>query len=110
MDGWREREARRRADVRERNEWIEDANEQLGSNAEMDDYACECGDATCQAKVALTIAEYESVRADGAQFVVAVNQEDPEVEAVVEETDRFVVARVVSGSLAHIAHESDPRY
>ena len=109
MDGWREHETRGRAGIRERNEWIEDANEQLGSHAEMDDYACECGCPGCQARVGLTVPEFEAVRADGAQFVVAINHEDPEIEAVVSENERFVVVRVLLRSLAHIAHESDPR-
>ncbi|HEY2666685.1 MAG TPA: hypothetical protein VGK51_07600 [Actinomycetota bacterium] len=115
MDGWREHEARRRAGIRERNEWTEEANVHLGSHAptdppaEADDYACECGCPGCQEKVGLTIPEYEAVRAEGAQFVVAVNHEDPEIEAVATKNDRFVVVRVLVRSLARIARERDPR-
>jgi hypothetical protein len=109
MDGWREREARRRTGIRERNEWIQVANEQLGSHAEVDGYVCECGAPGCLARVALTVPEYEAVRVGGAQFLVATDHQDPEIEAVVMEDDRFVVVRVLVPSLARIVRESDPR-
>ena len=53
--------------------------------------------------------EYEAVRVGGAQFLVATDHQDPEIEAVVMEDDRFVVVRVLVPSLARIVRESDPR-
>ena len=57
----------------------------------------------------LTVPEYEAVRVAGAQFLVATDHQDPEIEAVVMEDDRFVVVRVLVPSLARIVRESDPR-
>ena len=71
-------------------------------------FVCECGSADCATTVQLTIAEYEHVRADPAQFVVTPGHEIPEVEDVVEQHERYDVVRKHAHE-AQIAIDTDPR-
>ena len=59
--------------------------------------------------IAITIAEYESVRADPRQFAVARGHVMADVERVVAETDRYVVVAKREGTPAAVAIEEDPR-
>jgi len=70
---------------------------------------CECGRASCDRVVAISIAEYEAVRADATHFVVTAKHQEPEIEDVVLETDRYVVVAKKPGDPAAIAREADPR-
>jgi hypothetical protein len=54
---------------------------------------CECGRRRCPARLQLTAAEYEAVRADASRFVVAQGHEFAEAEDVVEEHEGYVVVR-----------------
>jgi hypothetical protein len=55
-------------------------------------YLCECGEKSCLARVELTPAEYEAVRAHPARFFVVPGHEDLTAgEVVVEQHDRFTV-------------------
>lgn len=71
-------------------------------------FVCECGIADCAATVQLTIAEYEHVRADPAQFVVTPGHEIPEVEDIVEQHERYDIVRKHAHE-AQIAIDTDPR-
>jgi hypothetical protein len=56
----------------------------------------------------LTLAEYETVRADPASFVVAPGHELPEIEDVVRQTDRFQIVRKHDDA-ARLAAARNPR-
>jgi hypothetical protein len=72
------------------------------------DLACECMDETCTDRITMTIAEYESVRADSNEFFVLPGHVVPEVEEVSrEEADYVVVAKIGAG--ARVAAKLDPR-
>jgi hypothetical protein len=104
------------ADARERNEALfREVNERIedvGTTFVPDDqpmeFLCECDDRDCVEKVSATRAEYEAIRAVGTHFVVLPGHEDPGVEHVVHQTERFLVVEKV-GEAAHEAEESDPR-
>jgi hypothetical protein len=64
--------------MRDENEAIELLNAALAAGAVRLALRCECGDPACLARVSLTHAEYEAVRAYGSHFVVGVNHENPE--------------------------------
>ena len=70
---------------------------------------CECGRLERDRVIAITIAEYESVRSDPRQFAVARDHVMAEVERVVAETDRYAVVAKRQGSAAAVATEEDPR-
>jgi len=105
-------------DEAERRVSIRDANEQLGqscvglgsSGADEFVFICECGDRGCTSLLHLELAEYESVRAHPARFVIARNHENPEAERVVRENGRFAVVETFTGERSKPALESNPRW
>ena len=69
---------------------------------------CECCDESCDETSALTLEEYERVRADANRFAVLPGHEVAEVEQVVEATDRYVVVAKL-GAGGQVAERLDPR-
>lgn len=72
------------------------------------EFFCECGDAGCTVKIAMTTAEYEHVRSNPTHFALAIGHSTPEIERVVSENDRFAVAEKQAGA-GRLAAEHDPR-
>jgi 5-bromo-4-chloroindolyl phosphate hydrolysis protein len=103
-----ERVARNESTTREINEGIERAH-QAASAPEHVRMVCECGRLECDRVLAITIVEYESVRDDPRQFVVAHDHVVADVERVVAETDRYAVVAKRPGTPAAVAVEEDPR-
>lgn len=99
---------RNEALFREVNERIEDVGTTLMPDDQPMEFLCECDDRDCVEKVSATRAEYEAIRAVGTHFVVLPGHEDPDVEHVVHQTERFLVVEK-EGEAAHEAEESDPR-
>ena len=75
----------------------------------MSTFRCECGDQACSCPIRLTLPEYESVRAYATRFAIARNHENPEIEELVEEHERFAVVETVSREGAKLARQSYPR-
>jgi hypothetical protein len=89
MDERSTRLAKNETIFRAGNESIDKA---AGGRAEKAPYLCECGEKSCLARVELTPAEYEAVRAHPARFFVLSGHEDLTAgEVVVEQHDRFTV-------------------
>ena len=99
---------RNEALFREVNERIEDVSTTLAPDDVPMQFLCECDDTDCVEKVSATRAEYEAIRAVATHFVVLPGHEDPGVEHVVQQTDRFLVVEK-EGQAAHEAQEDDPR-
>ena len=107
MDPNAEKLARNEALFREVNERVRDVTYAFETSEA--DLVCECGDPTCLAPIAgVRLDEYEAVRRAPARFILRVGHDDPRVERVVEETDRFIVVEKL-GEGADIARELDPR-
>jgi hypothetical protein len=105
-----ERVARNEATTRQINEQIEQAHQEAPIGVEGPvRVLCECGRLTCDRLLAITIAEYEAVRADATQFAVVHAHVDPEVERVVAQTDRYTVVAKREGTPAAVAVEEEPR-
>jgi hypothetical protein len=107
-----ERAARNQTIARDINEGIEQAHTQAGASLKGGEYVrvlCECGLTECDRVLAITLGEYESVRADPRRFAVAAGHQMAGVEAVVTRTDRYVVVAKREGTPAQIAIEQDPR-
>lgn len=94
---------------REVNERLADVRDASVASGSTHDFICECANRDCDARVALTIAEYESVRAEPTHFFIHPGHDLAEVETVVRETERFAVVRKRSGEAADLAVEHDPR-
>ena len=91
-----ERTARNESLFREVNDRIEELSENveaqgIAPEGGLVEFHCECGRDECTERVRVTIAEYEHVRADNDRFLLVPGHETPEMESVVESSDRFVV-------------------
>lgn len=103
-----ERVARNESTTRQINEQIEQAHQEAPTQSHVR-MLCECGRDDCDRLIAMTLAEYEAVRADPRQFAVAHDHVLAEVEQVVAETDRYSVVAKREGTPAAVAVEEDPR-
>lgn len=104
---WREKEARNETVFREMNEWT--ADDLHSGEGTADTYICECSDSGCTDPINLTRSEYEAVRAVPIHFAIALNHENPEIDSVISENERYAVVAKFNGSGARIARETDPR-
>jgi hypothetical protein len=110
MADWRAQEAINQTIFREMNEWTEDDTDaREGHERTMDTYLCECGDAGCSAPISLTRSEYEGIRSVPTRFALALNHENPEIDSVIAENDRFATIEKSFGRASRIARASDPR-
>ena len=93
MDHRHVRAARNEALLREVNDRIEEVGAGAGVLPEDHplEFRCECGQAGCDALVAMTVRQYEHVRADNDRFAVVPGHEDEEIERVVERGERYVI-------------------
>ena len=108
MSSREERVARNESTTREINEGIEQAHQAASTSGHIR-IVCECGRLECDRVIAITIADYESVRADPRQFAVVREHVMADVERVVAETDRYAVVAKREGTPAAVAVEEDPR-
>jgi hypothetical protein len=104
------RAAKNQSLFREINERIEDLNASFSGILPTGDWVCECAEAVCVETVELSVAEYESIRARSATFVVAPSDQHvwPDVERVIERTDRYWIVEK-RGDAKDVAERADPR-
>lgn len=108
MDPREERLVKNEVLFRSVNERIEDAAESFDLDAHVFGFICECSNVDCNLRLSLTIAQYEEVRSDPAQFLVAPSHELPEIEQVVLVARDYQIVRK-EGVAADLAEEADPR-
>ena len=108
MDAREERLARNETLFRSVNENIEEAASSSGLDEHIFEFLCECSNTDCTLHLPMTVSEYERVRADPRQFVVAPGHELPEIEKVVMRTREYQVV-VKEGTAAEFVTEHDPR-
>jgi hypothetical protein len=110
MSEYLEQEAENETIFRDMNEWTQEAND-AGDRAgrSMEIYLCECSDRRCTEPISLTRAEYEVVRAVPVRFAIALNHENPEIDKVLFENERFATVEKFYGAGARIARATDPR-
>jgi hypothetical protein len=108
MDAREKRLAQNETLFRSVNERIEEAAEGLGDHEHEFEFFCECSNTDCNLLLPMTVPQYEKVRADPTQFIVALGHELPEIEVVVARERNF---QVVSkrGDAADFVSEHDPR-
>jgi hypothetical protein len=81
----------------------------LATDRVVEEFVCECSDGTCRRVIMLTRLEYESVRAYGARFAIALNHENPELDQVLEQNERFATSEKLPGSGMRRAFAMEPR-
>jgi hypothetical protein len=108
MDAREERLGRNETLFRSVNENIERAATSDHADDHRFDFFCECSNVDCTLLLPMTVSEYEQVRADPRQFVVAPGHELPEIEIVVVRTSAYQVV-IKEGEAAEFVTEHDPR-
>jgi hypothetical protein len=108
MTDYREQEARNQTVFREMNEWTNEANRATAPKP-RDQYLCECSDRHCTEPISLTRSEYEGIRGVATRFAIAPDHENPEIDRVIVENERFTTVEKFFGAPARIARETDPR-
>ena len=95
---------------REVNERVEDrAADFVGEDDNSTcEYFCECANPDCTFRVALTHAQYASLRSDPRQFVVLPLHFTPEVETLVTRNERYWLVRK-TGEAGDYVEKLDPR-
>lgn len=94
---------------REVNERLRELGEGFSLVAEQADFICECGSSSCTEQIRMTLAEYETVRADPKRFFVRPGHEMLEYEKIIEERDDYLVVEKLPGGPAGVAIRDDPR-
>jgi hypothetical protein len=109
MDSRETRLARNETLFREVNERIEQAVEHTSrEDGHIYEFLCECSNSDCMLLLPLTIVEYEAVRSDPRQFIVAPGHELPEIEKIIALHRGYQVVQK-SGDAAEFVAERDPR-
>jgi hypothetical protein len=110
-----EQRARNEALFRNLNERLKELEDRLDTRAvgapaiDYEEFFCECGRLDCMSRLAMTRAQYESIRAFGERFAVLADHVDESIDSVVERHRGFVVVQKDPGEPAAIARELDPR-
>lgn len=96
---------------REVNERVAEVAEQFlaGDTPDTVNFSCECADGECVEKIAMTVDEYEAVRAKATQFAVVPGHVATEIERVVAEHPNYVVVEKQDPDAKEVARETDPR-
>jgi hypothetical protein len=82
---------------------------EVETKGEAVEFTCECGRRDCAEPIAMTVAEYQAIRAESTRFAVLPEHELPEVETVVERHPTYVVVEKRDADAQEIARETDPR-
>jgi hypothetical protein len=101
------RVARTEALFREVNERIAERADLFSSDKAS--FVCECSDATCTERVEAALDDYEDVRYDGAQFLLAKGHEQVEIERVVRRFPGFNVVRKMKPAVRRLVERLNPR-
>jgi hypothetical protein len=92
--------------AREINVRIEDADSRPANS--FIHILCECGLEDCERVLAISRPVYERVRSDPRQFVILPSHLIAEVEAVVLESDGFLIVAKRGGTPEDLARRTDP--
>ena len=109
MDERQRRIGLNEAVFRDVNERIEELAETFGLGDRSLDLVCECGDATCTQRIAMSVAEYEEMRSDATLFPIYPDHNAPDVETIVDRRNGYDVVRKHEAEPANLARETDPR-
>ena len=101
------RVARTEALFREVNERIAERADLFGSDQAS--FVCECSDATCTERIHAPLDDYEDVRGDGAEFLLAKGHDEVEYERVVRRFPSFNVVRKVKPAVRRLVERTNPR-
>jgi hypothetical protein len=103
-----ERQARNETFFRVVNELTADGNDARGRIDRLyDEYVCECSNRGCRDPIRLTRKEYEAVRSVPTWFAIALHHENPEIDQLLGENERFATVEKLPGVGERIARATD---
>jgi len=102
------RGARNQSLFREVNERVETLQAEWGDGAGAIDFCCECADTDCALPMAMTMKEYEALRAHPSRFAVLPAHVFRDIEVIVARNDRFWIVEKIEDA-AQVAATLDPR-
>ena len=108
MNDRERRFAENEALFREVNEQVEAIASRQGDDEHVYEFYCECANPDCTMHVAVALAVYEAVRANGRRFLITPDHALPEVEEVVERNEGWWVIEK-HGASGEYAERLDPR-
>ena len=82
---------------------------EVETRGEQINFACECGRADCAEPIAMTLVEYEAVRAEPTHFAVVPEHEQIDIEIVIERHPTYFVVEKREPDAKKVARETDPR-
>jgi hypothetical protein len=94
---------------REVNDRVAEVAEEFIAGESPIDFSCECGDRACAEQIAMTVGEYEALRAEATHFAVVPGHEVPDIERVVARHPNYVVVEKQDPDAKEVARETDPR-
>jgi predicted ThiF/HesA family dinucleotide-utilizing enzyme len=72
-------------------------------------FVCECGRLGCNQLIQLTREQYEALRSNPRRFAIVDGHEIPDVEDIVERTERYIVVEKAGQAEAEVVAHTDPR-
>ena len=107
MESRYELQARNEALLRTVNDRIKSLDDEAGawtSRQELFGFQCECGDTDgCDGRLQMTLAEYERVRSQRDRFAVVPGHETPQIEHVVERSERYFIVDKVDAIILAVS-------
>lgn len=103
-----ERLARNEAAFRAVNEQISDIARSYRDTDTDFEFLCECSTVGCRTVIALSLPEYDRVRARPDGFAIAPGHDQPAIERVIEKHSRFWLVEKI-GEAGEIARRLHPR-
>lgn len=109
MSDWRDKEAINETVFREMNEWTEEGTDAVLGRATGSMPTCASAPTVVALSPSGSRAWYEAIRVEPLRFAVALNHENPEIDRIVKENERFATVDKFHGGPRRIARETDPR-
>jgi hypothetical protein len=91
------------------NDEVRGLNERFSVVVDPMNVVCECGKGDCTEHLELRPTDYERVRRDPTHFAIKPGHEVPDVEAVIERHDGYLVVEKRPGEPAELARRTDTR-
>jgi hypothetical protein len=109
MDAQAQRKGENEILYREVNERVRELHDDLGpGDAALIQFVCECARIDCAERIDLTTEEYQYLRDDDRRFGICHGHEDPSIEHVVAQNERFTTVEKDEGGSAEIARAHAP--
>jgi hypothetical protein len=90
---------------------VNEAIASLAARFESDEaeFVCECADVHCAHRITADLEDYEEVRSEATQFIIAPGHDEPAIERIVERSGEYHVVEKFGAGISHIVRRLNPR-